>query len=90
MELGSIIKSIEDRVRVIDETREKLLKDTRDIIRTSKEVILRIAKGDLDSKSNSVDRIVDQVKSVVDAAKKVPEVYYSGLLDGPLAEYAEA
>lgn len=90
MELSDIIKSIEDRVRVIDETREKLLKDTRDIIRTSKEVILRIAKGDLDSKSNSVDRIVDQVKSVVDAAKRVPEVYYSGLLDGPLAEYAEA
>ncbi|MFP3044135.1 MAG: hypothetical protein RXO22_09850 [Thermocladium sp.] len=90
MELSDIIRSIETRISVVDETRERLLKDTRDIIRTSKEVILRVAKGDLNAESNNVNKIMNQVMNVINIAKNVPEVYYSGILDGPLAEYAEA
>jgi len=88
--IDEYIARAKEYLDVRDQRREAAIKLSRDIIKISGWIITDIHKGDLESaarKAEDMKRIVDEFLEIV---KPFPELFYSGMANNALSEYAEA
>jgi len=88
--IDEYIAQAKEYLDVRDQRREAAIKLSRDIIKISGWIITDIHKGDLDSaveKAEDMKRIVDEFLEIV---RPFPELFYSGMANNALSEYAEA
>jgi len=88
--IDEYIAQAKEYLDVRDQRREAAIKLSRDIIKISGWIITDIHKGDLDAaveKAENMKRIVDEFLEIV---RPFPELFYSGMANNALSEYAEA
>ncbi len=88
--LRKTIESIERELKELEDIRDRVIKESRDIVKISREIIHHIHKREFESTENKLEKLRKIVKNIVDSVKKYPQIYYSGLIYGPLTEYVEA
>jgi len=74
----------------LDEQREALIGDVRNIVRLSKKIIYSVHRNDEKSSDEAVAEIKRIVKTTMQKAQKEPALLYSGLLKSAMQEYVEA
>ncbi len=88
--LKNIIEKIEQELKQIEDTRDGIIKESRDIVRTAREIVHLIHRGDIESARERIEKLESTVRSFLERARQYPQLYYSGLICGPLIEYVEA
>lgn len=90
MPLKKIFRNLQDELKRKDKIREKVLTNSREAIRVSKQAILLIHRGklkDAEKKLKQAQRILEHTKQTT---YSYPELISSGLLRAGYEEYAEA
>lgn len=73
-----------------DGVREDIIKQGRDIIKLSKQVIYNTHRNNLKKAEDSVKKIKQAMNSFKRTAEKSPELLYSGIFKTTVQEYVEA
>jgi len=87
-EIERIAKRLMEVVDERDELRERALKETRDIIRASRETISALHDNRLDSKAIEVARA--KLKALKESLKEHGDILYSGYIQSAAQELTEA
>lgn len=82
------IQDVMKRMADIEKARELAISDSRNIIRMTKRVIHSIQIGNIDESEMSI--LKNTVSNSLGSLKNNPEMYYSGIMDDALMEFAEA
>ncbi|NPA23069.1 MAG: haloacid dehalogenase [Crenarchaeota archaeon] len=88
--LREIVERIEQELKQIEDVRDRIIRESRDIIRTSREIVHLIHRGEIETARERIEVLNNIVKRVLEKARQYPQLYYSGLICGPLIEYVEA
>ena len=88
--LQGIIDDIDRHLEERDRVRESAIKKTRDIIRHSSRSISSLLKGESREALAYLKQAESLVKELVAQLSPYPELYYSGMVNNALSEYAEA
>ena len=90
MSLKKIFRNLQDELKTKDKIREKVLTNSREAIRVSKQAILLMHRGkqkDAEKKLKQAQRILEHTRQT---ANSYPELISSGSLRAGYEEYAEA
>jgi len=88
--LKQVIERIEKELKVLEDVRDRIIKESRDVVKLAREAIHCIHRGDLDCANDRITLLTNLVKKILDEARAYPQLYYSGLVYGPVIEYVEA
>ncbi len=88
--LRETIENIEKELKILEDVRDRVIKESRDIVKMSREIIHSIHKKNIEEAKNKLEKLEDIIKKIIEEVKKYPQLYYSGLIYGPLTEYVEA
>ena len=88
--IHKIVSKIDEELSVKDKIREETIRITRTIIRRSSECVKKVLENNLDEAKNILDEIDMRVRELNNLLRdNYPDIYYSGLVYGALAEYTE-
>jgi len=73
-----------------DAVREKAIKASRDIVKLSGWAITEVHKGDIPKALEYIAEMEERVREFLELVRPYPELYYSGMANNALSEYAEA
>ncbi|NPB00440.1 MAG: haloacid dehalogenase [Crenarchaeota archaeon] len=88
--LKKIVERIEKELKQIEDVRDSIIRESRDIIRLSREIVHLVHRGELEEARSRINKLTEIVREIVRKARQHPQLYYSGLICGPLIEYVEA
>ena len=81
-----VVKILEE----LEEVRDRVIKESRDVLKLARETIMCVHKGTLDEAYKICVELQRRVKSILAVLRNYPHLYYGGLMTGALVEYAEA
>ena len=88
--IHGIINRIDEELSVKDKIREETIRITRIIIRRSSECVKKILENNLGEAKSILNEIDIRVRELNNLLRdNYPDIYYSGLVYGALAEYTE-
>lgn len=82
-------EQLEKEIKTYDSLREKLIKDSRDVLKLSKQLIYSIHRNEKDS-SKLLDKIKTSFSALQEHVKKHPKLEFEGSYKIAAQEYAEA
>jgi len=88
--LREVIERIERELKTLEDVRDRIIKETRDVIKLAREVVHSIHRRDLATAEEKLAALTSLVRKIVDETRNYPQLYYSGLIYGPVTEYVEA
>ncbi len=88
--LRNIIERIEQELKQMEDVRDSIIKESRDIVRLSREIVHLVHRGELEEAEKRINKLTEIVRNIISKARQYPQLYYSGLICGPLIEYVEA
>lgn len=88
-DLKNIIDSIIKKIEVLENVRDHVIKESRNIMKIIRETILSIHKGRMNEAEEKLKIIQEKVSELIRFVRQYPEIYYSGLVSGILIEYVE-
>jgi translin len=74
----------------LDSVREKLIRLSRDIIRSSGWAIVEVHKGNLPKAREYLTVCEGKTRELIELARKHPQLLYTGLVNNAVSEYVEA
>ena len=88
--LKSILKEVKEELTQKDDVRENAQQSMRKATSLSKQSILLMHQKKYEKAKKSIENAKEIISKLQDAAKKNPDVIYSGMFSAALQEYAEA
>ncbi|NPA69309.1 MAG: haloacid dehalogenase [Crenarchaeota archaeon] len=88
--LKKIVERIEQELKQMEDVRDNIIRESRDIVRLSREIVHLVHRGDLEEAEKRISKLSELVREIIRKARQYPQLYYSGLICGPLIEYVEA
>ena len=89
-ELRKVIEDIVQKLEKLEEVRDNVIKESRDILKLAREAVMSVHKGDLQTAERLCSQLREKVLRILSELRNYPQLYYGGLMTGPLIEYAEA
>lgn len=90
MSLKKALAKIQEELKQKEEVKEEIQKSMRKATRLSKQSILLTHHGRLEEAKKSLGETDKLFATLIQLAKKHPDLFYSGLVDAAFQEYAEA
>jgi len=88
--LKSIIKAVDLYLAERDEVRERAIRLTREIIKSSGWAVTAVHKGDFNEAEEHLSVASEKSKELLFITREYPELYYSGMVYNAISEYVEA
>ncbi len=84
--IDRIVKILEE----LEDVRDRVIKESRDILKLARETVMRVHKNMIDEAVALSAQLREKVQSILSTLRNYPHLYYGGLMTGALIEYAEA
>jgi len=88
--LREVIERMVKFLEELEEVRDRVIKESRDVLKLARETIMHIHKCMIDEATRLSTQLREKVQSILSVLRNYPHLYYGGLITGALIEYAEA
>ena len=90
LSIKKIFRKLQNELKIIDRSREKILRESRAVTRTSKQAIFQIHRGNIEDAKKMLDKARKKLAEITTLASSINALASSGALNAAFEEYIEA